>query len=118
MIWSGVVEVVMAAVLRFVLLGFAAIGFAGAGASVAVARQRFLAEIEHDIGMLGVAAMLFVFGALCTAVAVGLSGVLAFGAVMLWSSYVLMAQHVGLFRIEILSRVEQERSPEEERQVK
>ncbi len=86
--------------LQLVLLLFAIVGYGGAGASLAVARHRRLADGERDFGMLAVAAMLFVFGALCTAVGVGLAGVFAFGGIVLWASYVLMAQHMGLFRIE------------------
>lgn len=90
----------MTAGLQVVLLVFAVIGFAGTGASLAVARARHVNEGERDPGMLGVAAMLFVFGALCTAVGSGLVGVVAFGGVMLWVGYVVAAQRVGLFRIE------------------
>ncbi|HEX6940925.1 MAG TPA: hypothetical protein VF158_16020 [Longimicrobiales bacterium] len=86
--------------LQLVLLLFAVVGFGGAGASLAVARHRRLADGERDLGMLAVAAMLFVFGALCTVVGVGLAGVFAFGGVVVWASYVFMAQHMGLFRIE------------------
>jgi len=86
--------------LRLVLLLFALVGFGGAGASLAVARYRYMAEGERDLGMLGVAAMLLTFGALCTTVGVGWMGVPAFGGVVLWVSYVLMAGHLDLFRIE------------------
>ena len=91
--------------LRLVLLVFALIGFGGAGASLAVGRYRHLMDGERDLGMFGVACMLFVFGALCTAVGTGLLGVLAFGAVALWASYVLMAQHLGIFHLEVNGRV-------------
>lgn len=99
-------------VLRIVLLVFALIGFAGTGASLAVGRYRHLMDGERDLGMLGVACMLFVFGALCTAVGTGLVGVLAFGGIALWASYVLMAQHLGIFRVEVNGRAltEQESS--------
>jgi len=90
----------MTAGLHVVLLVFAVIGFAGAGASLAVARGRYVNDGEHDAGMLGVALMLFVFGALCTMVGSGLLGVVAFGGVMLWLGYVVAAQRVGLFHIE------------------
>lgn len=85
--------------LQLILLLFALVGFGGAGASLAVARCRWVEEGDRDVGMWGVAAMLFVFGALCTVVAAGLVGVGAFGLVALWASYVLMAQHLGLFHI-------------------
>lgn len=87
--------------LRIVLLLFAVVGFTAAGASLAVARNRFVAERENDVGMMAVSIMLIVFAALCTAVAVGFAGVLAFGGVVLWASYVATAQRVGLFRIEV-----------------
>ncbi|HSJ25489.1 MAG TPA: hypothetical protein VK929_12505 [Longimicrobiales bacterium] len=90
----------MTAGLQVVLLVFALIGFAGAGACLAVARSRQVADGEYDTGMLGVAGMLFVFGALCTVVGSGLLGVLAFGSITLWAGYVITAQRVGLFRIE------------------
>ncbi len=92
-------------VLRVVLLVFALIGFAGTGASLAVGRYRHQMDVQRDLGMLGVACMLFVFGALCTAVGTGLVGVLAFGGVALWASYVLMAQHLGIFYVEVNGRV-------------
>lgn len=86
--------------LQLVLLLFAVVGYGGAGASLAVARQRRLTDGERDLGMLAVAAMLFVFGALCTVVGVGVAGVFAFGGVVTWASYVLTAQHMGIFRID------------------
>jgi hypothetical protein len=86
--------------LRFVLLIFALVGFAGAGASLAVARYRKLADGERDLGMMGVAVMLFIFGALCTLIGAGFAGVFAFGGVVVWASYLFMAQRLGIFRIE------------------
>lgn len=85
--------------LRLILLLFAAVGFTGAGSALAVARQRRVSDREYDFGMLAVACMLAVFGALCTVVASGLSGVVAFGGVVLWVSYVATAQRVGLFQV-------------------
>jgi hypothetical protein len=90
----------MTAGLQLVLLVFALVGFGGAGASLAVARSRLATEGANDAGMLGVAAMLFMFGALCTAVVSGLIGVVAFGGVVLWAGYVVTAQRIGMFRIE------------------
>lgn len=90
----------MTAGLQIILLMFALIGFAGAGASLAVARSRYVTAGERDAGMLGVAAMLIVFGVLCTSVSSGLIGVIAYGGVMLWLGYIVAAQRVGLFRIE------------------
>jgi len=86
--------------LQIVLLLFAAVGYGGAGASLAVSRYRKIADGERDLGMLGVAMMLFVFGALCTMVGLGFTGIFAVGGVLVWASYTLMAQHMGLFRIE------------------
>jgi threonine/homoserine efflux transporter RhtA len=86
--------------LHIVLLIFATVGFAGAGASLAVARTRYLNDGERDAGMLGVAGMLFMFGALCTAVGSGLIGVLAFGGVAIWVGYVVTAQRIGIFGID------------------
>ena len=91
----------MTAGLRVVLLLFAVVGFTGTGASLAVARQRFVNDRESDLGMLAVAAMLFMFAALCTVVAGGLVGVAAFGSVIVWAAYVATAQRIGLFRIEV-----------------
>ncbi|HLU26393.1 MAG TPA: hypothetical protein VKZ58_11885 [Longimicrobiales bacterium] len=86
--------------LRIILLLFALVGYAGTGASLAVNRYRRLTEGERDVGMVGVAAMLFIFGMLCTTVGVGLAGVPAFGGVVIWASYTFMAQHMGMFTIE------------------
>jgi hypothetical protein len=90
----------MTAGLQIILLIFATIGFGGAGASLAVARSRYVNDGERDAGMLGVAAMLVVFGALCTSVSSGLIGVVAFGGVTSWIGYIVAAQRIGLFRIE------------------
>lgn len=86
--------------LRIILLLFAIVGFGGAGASIAVARYRHIADGERDLGMVGVASMLFLFGSLCTLVGAGLAGVLAFGGVVMWGAYLFMAQHMGMFRID------------------
>jgi hypothetical protein len=93
-------EVMVHTGLKLMLLLFALIGYAGAGASLAVARQRFVTDLERDLGMIGVSVMLIAFATLCVAVATGLAGVLAFGAVTTWVSYTLTAQRFGLFRIE------------------
>jgi hypothetical protein len=90
----------MTAGLHMVLLVFAVIGFTGTGAALAVARGRYVSDGERDAGMMGVAVMLFVFGALCMSIGSGLPGVIAFGGVMLWVGYIVGAQRVGLFRIE------------------
>lgn len=87
--------------MRLVLLVFALVGFAGAGAALAVLRHRLITEGERDPGLGGIAVMFFAFGALCTAAAGGLFGILAFGGVTVWASYLLMARRLGLFRIEV-----------------
>lgn len=90
--------------LRLILLMFALVFFAFAGVALAVARQRASSLGERDIAMLTVTGLLCAFGALCTAVASGAMGVLAFGGVAVWASYVLTAQQMGLFRIETGTR--------------
>ncbi|MGQ0562625.1 MAG: hypothetical protein ACT443_12215, partial [Gemmatimonadota bacterium] len=80
-------------------LVFAAIAFAGAGVAHAVARARELAEGDLDIGMRAVCLLLIGFGGICTFVAVGFAGVLAFGSVIAWASYVVAAQRVGVFQL-------------------
>lgn len=100
--------------LRIVLLLFALVGYIGAGAALAAARYRRLVEGERDVGMFGVAFMLLFFGSLCTMVGVGVSGVAAVGLVFLWASYMVMAQHLGMFQVEVYRphRAE-EQEPEE-----
>lgn len=86
--------------MRLMLLVFALVGFAGAGCALAVARHRLIAEGERDLGLSAIAGMFLLFGALCTVAASGLFGVVAFGGVAAWASYLLMAQRLGLFEIE------------------
>jgi fatty acid desaturase len=95
--------------MRLMLLVFAAVGFAGAGAALAVIRSRMLVEGERDLGLTGIAAMFALFGALCTVAASGVFGVIAFGGVVVWASYVIMARHLGLFIIEARSAPPPER---------
>lgn len=97
--------------MRLMLLVFALVGFAGAGAALAVARHRFLADGERDLGLGGIALMFLTFGALCTIAASGFFGVLAFGGVVVWGSYLLMARRLGLFRIEARMGSQPEREP-------
>ena len=87
--------------LRSILLLFALVGFGAAGASLAVAEYRRVAEGESDLGLAGVAAMLVLFGSLCTTVAAGLFGVPVLGGVTVWASYIVMASNMGLFEVEI-----------------
>lgn len=86
--------------LQIVLLLFGLVGFGGAGAALAVSRCREREQQTTDPGLVGVAALLAVFAGLCTAIAVEPSGVFAFGGVVAWLSYVLMAQHLEIFRVE------------------
>ena len=90
----------MISVVKVALLLFAGLGFVGVGAAWAVGRARELQEGENDLGMRALACALAMFSAACTMTAVGLVGVLAFGGVVVWCSYVICAQHVGVFRIE------------------
>ena len=91
----------MTAALRLLLLGFALVAFGGGGASLAVVRSRRLSDGELDLGMVGVALLLISFGSLCTALGAGWSGVLAFGGAAIGGSYAFMAQHIGLFAVEV-----------------
>lgn len=90
----------MALAVKIALLIFAALGFGGAGAALAVGRLRQITDGEPDIGMRALAVVLALFSAICTVSATGFAGVLAFGGVVGWCSYVFTAQHVGVFTIE------------------
>jgi hypothetical protein len=98
----------VAAAVKIALLIFAALGFAGAGAALAVGRLRQLTDGDPDIGMRSLAFVLALFSAICTISAAGYIGVLAFGGVIAWCSYVLVAQHVGVFTIEFFKPRESE----------
>ncbi len=97
------------------LLFFAALGFAGAGIALAVARSREQREGESDLGMRAVTLLLFSFGSACTFVATGLAGVLAYGFVIAWFSYVFSAHRLDVFRLE--SPRTQAQSPPERRRI-
>lgn len=97
--------------MRLMLLVFALVGFAGAGAALAVARYRLMTEGERDLGLAGIALMFLTFGALCTTAASGLFGVIAFGGIVVWASYLLMARRLGLFQIEARPHRSAEREP-------
>jgi fatty acid desaturase len=86
--------------MRIMLLTFAMVGFGAAGAAMAVARYRLLGEGERDFGLVAIAAVFAIFGSLCTIAASGLFGVIAFGGVVAWCSYLLTGQRLGLFSIE------------------
>lgn len=99
--------------VRLLLLLFALVGFAGAGGALAMARHRGRTEGDRDFGLLGIAAMFILFGVLCTLAASGVFGVLAFGGVATWGSYLLTAQRVGLFSIEARAAAPVEPEPTE-----
>lgn len=85
--------------VNIILLLFAAAGFAGAGAALAVGRSHVVEEGERDAGMLVIAGVLAVFAAACTSSAAGVLGIIAYGGVVVWTSYVLCAHRMGVFRI-------------------
>lgn len=99
------------AVLQVLLLLFAMAGFGGAGASLAVVRARHAAYGEHDAGMIVVAAMLFLFGAVSSGVEWGVMGMAAIGIIAGWVGYVTAAQRLGLFQI-VTGRLIEERAHE------
>ena len=98
----------MVSAVKIALLIFAALGFAGAGAALAVGRLRQVNDGEPDVGMRALAFVLALFSAICTISAAGYIGVLAFGGVVAWCSYVLCAQHMGVFTIEFFKPRESE----------
>lgn len=102
----------MSQAIMITLLFFAAIGFAGAGVAFAVGRAREVMEAETDIGMRAVTVLLLTFGVVCALVAVGLSGVFAFGGVIAWASYVFAAQRVGVFEVERVYSADDPRRPD------
>jgi hypothetical protein len=101
--------------IRLMLLLFAAVGFGAAGAALAVARYRLLGDGEHDYGLAAIAFLLGLFATLCTVAAGGLAGILAFGGVIVWASYLLTGQRLGLFTIETHSATAAELEPTEQR---
>lgn len=103
----------MTAGLSMMLLVFSGVAFAGAGAALGILRFRHLESGESDAGLVSVIAMLVVFGSLCALLGAGFGAVLGFGGVVLWVSYVLTAQRVGLFRIEAGRRTYPEEHPGE-----
>lgn len=95
--------------IRLMLLVFAMVGYAGAGAALAVGRHRLMAEGERDPGLAAIGLMFGAFGALCTIAASGFIGVLAFGGITVWGTYVYMGQRLGMFEIEVRSTRSTER---------
>ena len=90
----------MALGVRIVLLILALVAYAAGGAALAVVRSRLFAEGRRDVGMTSVAGSLIVVGALCTTAGGGLLGILAFGGVTVWASYIATAQRLGVFRVQ------------------
>ena len=90
----------MTAWIRIGLMLVALVAFAAGGAALGVVRVRQLHEGRIDWSMVSVAGAVICVGALCTAAAAGLIGILAFGGVSVWASYILTAQRMGLFRVQ------------------
>ena len=85
------------------LLIFAGVAFAGAGAALAIMRQRASERGERDVGLMSVVIMLVTFGALCALLAAGFGAIFGFGGVVMWVAYVLTAHRIGMFRVEVAS---------------
>ncbi len=86
--------------VRAGLLLIALVACAAGGAALAALRARSLHEGRTDHAMISVAVALLAVGALCTAAGGGLIGVLAFGGVSVWASYIATAQRLGIFRVQ------------------
>ena len=83
------------------LLIFAGVAFAGAGAALAIMRQRNAEQGEHDVGLALVVAMLAVFGGLCAILSAGFAAIFGFGGVVMWAAYVMTANRIGMFKVEV-----------------
>ena len=83
------------------LLIFAGVAFAGAGAALAIMRQRAAEQGERDVGLALVVAMLVLFGALCAILSAGFAAIFGFGGVVMWVAYVMTAHRIGMFRVEV-----------------
>ena len=83
------------------LLIFAGVAFAGAGAALAIMRQRSAEQGERDVGLALVVTMLAVFGGLCAMLSAGLAAIFGFGGVVMWVAYVMTANRIGMFRVEV-----------------
>jgi hypothetical protein len=86
--------------IRIGLLLIALAAYVAGGAALAVIRNRWLNEGRNDYGMFSVTGALLAVGSLCTAAATGLLGILAFGGVSTWASYIGTAQRLGIFHVE------------------
>ena len=83
------------------LLIFAGVAFAGAGAALAIMRQRSAEQGERDIGLALVVVMLVLFGALCAILSAGFGAIFGFGGVVAWVAYVMTANRIGMFTVEV-----------------
>ena len=83
------------------LLIFAGVAFAGAGAALAITRQRSSEQGERDIGLTLVVLMLVLFGALCAILSAGFGAIFGFGGVIMWVAYVMTANRIGMFTVEV-----------------
>lgn len=83
------------------LLIFAGVAFAGAGAALAIMRQRSAEQGERDVGLALVVMVLAAFGGLCAKLSAGFAAIFGFGGVVMWVAYVLTANRIGMFRVEV-----------------
>ena len=83
------------------LLIFSGVAFAGAGAALAIMRQRSAEQGEHDVGLGLVVLMLGLFGALCAILSAGFGAIFGFGGVLMWVAYVMTAHRIGMFKVEV-----------------
>lgn len=91
----------MTAGLILMLLIFAGVAFAGAGAALALMRQRSAEHGDHDLGLASVVFMLALFGSLCAILSAGFGAVFGFGGIVMWTAYILTAHRIGMFRVEV-----------------
>ena len=87
--------------LTAMLLIFAGVAFAGAGAALAIMRQRAAEQGERDIGLALVVVMLALFGGLCAILSAGFGAIFGFGGVIMWAAYVMTANRIGMFKVEV-----------------
>ena len=87
--------------LTVLLLIFAGVAFAGAGAALAIMRQRSAEQGERDIGLGLVVLMLGLFGALCAILSAGFGAIFGFGGVVMFAAYVMTANRIGMFKVEV-----------------
>lgn len=91
----------MTAGLILMLLIFAGVAFAGAGAALALMRQRSVELGDHDLGLASVVFMLALFGSLCAILSAGIGAIFGFGGIVMWTAYILTAHRIGMFRVEV-----------------